>query len=242
MVSLRAENLASRLRALGVIDPEQLDQAKRELATSEERFSAILFRLGVIRDVDAGKRLAPQVGAIPQRLPASPTPPDTQSKVPAELWRQHRFAPFQEQDGKLWLATDDPFSVFALELFQRRCGCDLVAVLVSERDLVSLWEGTFVSEGAPAAGAAQPVAPPVSRPPQETAPAAPAACRSLDLESAAATPSPPALAAAPFATAAHGDVAVIALPTGFNRVFVWSAAKRRLISKGLLNPVFSIRN
>ena len=61
MTPLRAETLIARLRDLGVASPRQIEQAKQELANTQERFSAILVRQGVLRDEDAGKRLAPQL-------------------------------------------------------------------------------------------------------------------------------------------------------------------------------------
>ena len=66
LIPLRAEVLSARLRELGMVTPQQLAQAQQELAASQERFSAILVRLGVLRHEDAAKRLALQLGCLPQ--------------------------------------------------------------------------------------------------------------------------------------------------------------------------------
>ena len=50
MVRLKAEALVARLRDLGVASPQQIEQAKHELASTQERFSAILARQGILRD------------------------------------------------------------------------------------------------------------------------------------------------------------------------------------------------
>ena len=71
---LRAEVVAARLRDLGIATPQQLDQAKQELANTQERFSIILARAGLLRDADVGRRLAIQLGAVPQRLAGRPVP------------------------------------------------------------------------------------------------------------------------------------------------------------------------
>ena len=140
LTPLRVETLVSRLKDLGILTPRQIDQARQELVNTQERFSAILVRQGLLRDAEIGKRLAPQLGSMPQRLDPPPGVPSAASEVPKAMWRSHRLAPVSEQDGKLLLATDDPLSVFALELFGRWCRCPLEAVLVREQDLTSMLE------------------------------------------------------------------------------------------------------
>ena len=121
-----------------MVSPQQVEHAKQELATTQERFSTILVRQGVLKDAEAGRRLATQLGAVLQRIEPSRDPIPTAGRVPEALWRSHRLIPLRETDGKLLLATDDPLSVFALEFFGRRCGCPLEAVLVREQDLESM--------------------------------------------------------------------------------------------------------
>ena len=132
MITLRAELLGTRLAQLGIATPRQLDLAKQELSASQDRFSAILARQGLLRDPEAGRRLVGQLGLLPQRLPAAREHElaPAAARVPATLWRQHRLVPLQESNGKLLLATDDPLSVFALDFLGGRCGCTLEVVLV----------------------------------------------------------------------------------------------------------------
>ena len=219
MVTLRAETLIARVRDLGIANPRQIEQAKQELSNTQERFSEILVRQGLLRDADAGKRLAPQLGSIPQRLNASPTPTPKAGRVPAAMWRSQRLVPVREIDGKLLLATDDPFAVFALEFLGARCGCELEAVLIPEQDLAPLLEDidrVVASEPtaspaaaqpppAPAAGAPQgPPAPPQAKPapvrPTGPAPAGPARTEErppVVRQKPSAQTSPPATAAGP---------------------------------------------
>src|SRR3989338_3822818 len=168
MVTLRAEVLAARLRDLGIATPQQIEQAKQELASTQERFSAILVRRGILRDAEAGRRLATQLGSMPQPLGAVKTALPTIQEIPSAVWRSHRLVPMREEEGKLLLATDDPFSVFALEFFGRRCGRVMEAVLVCERDLTPLL--TTLEAPAPPAPRA-PAAPPA--PAETLKPAAP---------------------------------------------------------------------
>ncbi|MDP3703306.1 MAG: GspE/PulE family protein, partial [Candidatus Omnitrophota bacterium] len=186
MITLRAEALAARLRDLGIATPQQIEHAKRELASTGERFSTILVRLGVLRDAEAGRRLAVQLGSMPQPLGTVRTTPPAVQEIPSAIWRSHRLVPMLEEEGKLLLATDDPFSVFALEFFGRRCGKVLEAVLIREQDLASLLT-TLESPATPAPRpsvpalrAAAPVKPPQAAAPQPALPSAPAALTAAD--------------------------------------------------------------
>ena len=158
MITLRAELLGTRLAQLGIATARQLELAKQELSASQDRFSAILVRQGLLRDPEAGRRLVGQLGFLPQRLPAGREQESAPSaaRVPATLWRHHRLVPLQESDGKLLLATDDPLSVFALDFLAGRCGCALEAVLIREQDLTPLLDAVGSSASKPPAPAAAP--------------------------------------------------------------------------------------
>jgi len=160
MITLRADTLIIRLRDLGIATPQQIEQAKQELANTQERFSVILVRLGVLRDPEIGRRLAAQLGSVPQRIDSVVSQAPAVQQIPAQMWRSHRLVPIREENGKLLLATDDPFSVFALEFFGRRCGRTLEAVLIREQDLTPL-VASF--EAAQVAHPAAPSSPPTPR-------------------------------------------------------------------------------
>ncbi len=100
MVLLRADTLLARIRDLGIASPRQIEEAKQELSNTQERFSAILVRQGLIRDADVGKRLAPQLGSVPQPFDTAPTPTAKAARVPAAMWRAQRLVPIRESDGK----------------------------------------------------------------------------------------------------------------------------------------------
>ncbi len=142
VIFLNAQMLAVRLAELGVASTQQLEEAKQELGKTQERFSAVLARRGVLRDVNAGKRLALQLGVIPQRLAVgSMTPPQVGGQIPSAMWRGHHLVPIEDREGTLLLATDDPLSAFAGDYFAARCGRPVEIVLVREEDLAALLEG-----------------------------------------------------------------------------------------------------
>ena len=221
LIPLRAEALLARVRDMGIATPRQIEQAKQELSTSQERFSAILVRQGLLRDVDAGKRLVSQLGSLPQRLETPPSPMPLAGRVNASLWRAQRLVPVRERDGRLLLATDDPFSVFALEFLSARCGCELDAVLVREQDLAPLLEAVERLTAPPAAAPAGP--PSAQKPPPQTPPAAPPAPTADVRQTPPAVPASPPMA--PSATAARADAS--ARPASTFSTFVSGTFNKR---------------
>ncbi len=135
---LQAELVAARLRDLGVLSPPQFEAMAQEVINTQERFSALLVRQRVLRDPEAGKRLALQLGLIPQRFAGSPRLDPPANQVPLSMWCRHRLIPIGQEQDRLRVVTDDPFSVFALPFFERQCGCSLEAVLIREQDMAAL--------------------------------------------------------------------------------------------------------
>ena len=153
MVPLHPEILTTRLRDLGIDSPQQIEQAKQELANTQERFSVILVRQGLLRDAEAGRRLAMQLGSLPQRLEGEIGATPSAQPIPDPMWHSHRLMPLREQGGTLLLATDDPLSVFALEFFGSRCGCAMEAFLIREDEFRAMLDRTTPAAAAVAAPA-----------------------------------------------------------------------------------------
>ncbi|MBI3088534.1 MAG: type II/IV secretion system protein [Candidatus Omnitrophica bacterium] len=133
------DTLLARLKELGIATPQQIEQAKQEQAKTQERFGSVLVKLGMIRDAESGKRLAPQLGWMPAKLEASQVEVVAHPRLPMDLCRAHRIVPIQgPANDHVLVATDDPFTLFALEWLAQRCGATLDAVLVREQDLDAL--------------------------------------------------------------------------------------------------------
>ena len=174
----RAEGLLQRLKELGIATPQQIDQARQDQVRTQERFGAILVRLGVIRQADVGKRLAAQLGWLPKRLDVQAIEPAVAQRIPIDICRMHRVVPVQAgSDNVVVVATDDPLTVFAAEWLGQRCRAVLDVVLVRDREfdalltkLVQPSNSVPVQASAPPA---QPIRPaPVAPPPAVGSPAA----------------------------------------------------------------------
>ncbi|MBI3319372.1 MAG: type II/IV secretion system protein, partial [Candidatus Omnitrophica bacterium] len=166
----RVEALMIRLRDMGIASPQQIEQARQEQVKTQERFGAVLARLGIIREADGGKRLAAQLGWLPRRLEASESAVVGSPRIPVEICRTHRIVPIQDDaSGHVVLATDDPLTAFSLEWLERRCGVTLDLVMVREQELEPLLMRPQQPPPAPASAAA-PRAPSSPPPSAQTAP------------------------------------------------------------------------
>ncbi len=131
----RLDTTLRRLVELGIATPEQVDLAKREQQQRQERFGAILARLGIIRSPESGKALTTQLGWLPAPLESSQSSGPIPAVIPPDICRAHRVVPLQRTaTGTLVLATDDPLTIFALDWLERRLQTSVEFVLVTEAD------------------------------------------------------------------------------------------------------------
>ncbi|OGX18471.1 MAG: hypothetical protein A2105_05590 [Omnitrophica WOR_2 bacterium GWF2_63_9] len=175
----QAEAVLQRVVELGIATPVQIEGAKQEQAKTREPFGAILARLGIVRSSEISKRLAPQLGCLAQAIDPASVSPAVLRRLPLEICRTHRVAAIQEDEpGRLVVATDDPFTAFALEWLGRQCQATLEMVVVGEQELTALLTRlsqpdapTTVPSPPPRPSQPQPAPPPA--PPPPSAPAAP---------------------------------------------------------------------
>jgi type II secretory ATPase GspE/PulE/Tfp pilus assembly ATPase PilB-like protein len=218
--------LAGRLKELGVAGPEQLAQLQQEQDASRERFSVLMVTAGLLRDAEAGRRLALSLGWLPERIDVAALTPQAPAPLTPDLCRVHRLVPIANPSGSgVVLVSDDPLSLGSLAWLQRLTGQTLTFVLVREADVQALqarWEQAPAA-GAPASAPAAPpakpapsTAPPVAAPPSSApqrptaAPSAPPA-REPVRTSAAASSSAASSSAPPAAPADASDEPIINL-------------------------------
>jgi len=135
----RVDWLKAQLKELGIAAPEQVDQAQREQEASKERFGAVLARLGVLRDAEAGKRLTLQLGWMPQRCAMQSIMIVPNNQLNADWCRIHHVALVsQGPESPPVFVTDDPLTLAALGWVQRRTGISADLALVREVDLQEL--------------------------------------------------------------------------------------------------------
>ena len=114
-VKRKSKQLGQILIELGMITPEQLEQALEEHRRTPKSIGRVLIDMGMIKEADLVRALAEQVGLEFVDLAEYPIDPTATTLLPEALARRYRAIPIGERDGKLLVAMSDPANVFALD-------------------------------------------------------------------------------------------------------------------------------
>jgi type IV pilus assembly protein PilB len=114
-VKRKSKQLGQILIELGMITPEQLEQALEEHRRTPKSIGRVLIDLGMIKEGDLVRALAEQVGLEFVDLAEHPIDPTATTLLPEALARRYRAIPIGERDGKLLVAMSDPANVYALD-------------------------------------------------------------------------------------------------------------------------------
>ena len=114
-VKRKSKQLGQILIELGMITPEQLEQALEEHRRTPKSIGRVLIDMGMIKEGDLVRALAEQVGLEFVDLAEHPIDPTATTLLPEALARRYRAIPIGERDGKLLVAMSDPANVYALD-------------------------------------------------------------------------------------------------------------------------------
>jgi type II secretion system protein E len=126
--------LGEILIARGAVTAEDVAQA---LATREpgERIGEALVRLGSATPRDVARALGEQTGLRLAELRGVTPPPEVLSEVPTRLVFKARMIPLERQDGRLRVATADPFCMAELDELRLLTGLDVEPCLAAKDEL-----------------------------------------------------------------------------------------------------------
>jgi type II secretory ATPase GspE/PulE/Tfp pilus assembly ATPase PilB-like protein len=123
----------------GLITSRDLAVALDEQKQTRERLGEILCRQGLITEEDLLDALAHQFGHRRYDPARDAVEPAALDLLPLEFARRHNLLPIRVDDGKLWVAVNDPMDVEARDALQRvaaRSGRE-VGILLAPRDILS---------------------------------------------------------------------------------------------------------
>lgn len=128
--------LAERLLAEGLLTPEQLALAESERRRRGGGLLDVVASLAFASPDTLCEFVARVSGSHRADLASSPPRPELLDVLPAPLARRLRVVPVAWADGRLTIATADPFNVVALDLVRQSVGCDVEVVTASEREIL----------------------------------------------------------------------------------------------------------
>jgi type IV pilus assembly protein PilB len=134
-VKRKSKQLGQILIELGLITPEQLDNALEEHQKTPKALGRVLIDLGMIKEADLVRALAEQVGLEFVDLTDTQIDPASTALLPEALARRYRALPIGERDGKLLVAMSDPANVYALDDIRTITGRDVQPVVATSADV-----------------------------------------------------------------------------------------------------------
>ena len=134
-VKRKSKQLGQILIELGMITPEQLEQALEEHRRTPKSIGRVLIDMGMIKEGDLVRALAEQVGLEFIDLSEYPVDPTATTLLPEALARRYRAIPIGERDGKLLVAMSDPANVYALDDIRTITSRDVQPLVATAADV-----------------------------------------------------------------------------------------------------------
>lgn len=123
----------------GLIDDVQLNQAK----TTGANLLAQLIEQGIVREDDALRAIAPQVGLDFVELAKADIDLSLLESFPQKLIYRQLLFPVRRENGSLVVATSDPFNMYPLDEVSASVGLNVQPVLAERSEIAKLIKDHF---------------------------------------------------------------------------------------------------
>jgi len=119
----------------GLVSEEELRAAITEQSRTGERLDHVLVRLGHVSATQVLEAIGHQFAMPIVDLDAVEVKPEVLRALPARLVFKQRCVPLEEEDGRLRVATSDPFELTAFDELKLLTGKSIDLVLADEQDI-----------------------------------------------------------------------------------------------------------
>ncbi len=128
-------SLGDTLVQRGKITSDQLQTAMGAKRDPTERLDRILVRLGYIAERDVLEVLGEQLHFPVVDLTKATIDVETLKQMPAKLVHRRKLIPLEKTNGKIRVATCDPFDLYGFDELRMITGLDVAPVLASETEI-----------------------------------------------------------------------------------------------------------
>jgi len=119
----------------GKITREQLTQAMGAKRDPSERLDRVLVRLGLVGDREVLEVLGEQLHFPVVDLTKATIDVETLKQMPPKLVHRRKLVPLEKTNGKIRVATCDPFDLYGFDELRMLTGLDVSPVLASETEI-----------------------------------------------------------------------------------------------------------
>ncbi|MFO0974258.1 MAG: type II secretion system ATPase GspE [Phycisphaerae bacterium] len=128
-------NLGDILIQRGKITPDQLSQAVASKKEPAERLEKILVRLGFVDEREVLEVLGQQLHFPVVDLSKANVDVETLKQMPTKLVHRRKLIPLEKTNGKLRVATCDPFDLYGFDELRMITNLDVTPVLAAESEI-----------------------------------------------------------------------------------------------------------
>ncbi|MCG3178802.1 MAG: Type II secretion system protein E [Phycisphaerae bacterium] len=127
----------------GVLTPEQLAEAQSVHLRQGTRLDRVLLDMGYVDERTLLRALSEQLSIPYVELTPDQVDLDLLRAMPAKLVHRHGLIPLHKRNGQLWIATSDPFDVYALDELRMLLGCHVEPVLTARGEIDAIIKNHF---------------------------------------------------------------------------------------------------
>ncbi len=118
----------------GLVNPDQLETALRDQATSGEFLGNILIRLGYITEENLLTALAEQFQTRFVSLEKVYVNPQVIKMVPGNLVREYKFLPIEMRSGVMLIAVSNPLDMWPMSVLHQRIELSEITIVLAKKD------------------------------------------------------------------------------------------------------------
>lgn len=133
----KTKRMGEMLVEMGLLTPEQLQEALEEQKATGERLGKVLIDKGFITENQLLETLEFILGIPRVQLNKMQIDPEVIKLIPPNIIRKYKMLPLKKTAGSIMLAMDDPLNQQAVDDARMASGLDIIPVLASERELES---------------------------------------------------------------------------------------------------------
>ncbi|HOA50829.1 MAG TPA: ATPase, T2SS/T4P/T4SS family, partial [Thermogutta sp.] len=121
----------------GLLTPQQLQLARRH-QTEGKRLDQAAVGMGLVSEEDALRALGEELGIEYIDLSEATIDPSILKNFPVKFIYRESLFPIREENGRLLVATSDPFNLYPLDELATATGKTVVPVLASQAEIAKL--------------------------------------------------------------------------------------------------------
>lgn len=133
----KTETLGQVLQQLGIITPQQLNEALEIQARTGERIGQILRDMAVIGEADLARAMAHQWGLPYVSLMERRPDPEIVRLIPHALAMRHKCVAVERTGGRLLVAISDPLNVIAVDDVRLITGMEVDLAVATEEEITT---------------------------------------------------------------------------------------------------------